>query len=395
MNGFKKNFCTVLLVLFFLNLALFVFPITAQQIASIIKPDKTLDLSVPSRLCFQNQNNKIAPLNIASDNNSAIFAVFQSGKIEKINLPDNTIIWKSDLGGQIASDLIFENGRLFLITKVLKVASGKNYSERDYEGNDQIINYILWSLDAETGLTDWQFSFISKTSVSMDAYLDKIFLIGKNGIVNSTKKSNAQQILNKNLAQYFSSPPSFFENRIYIGTEDNFILIVSADNVEIISKIPTRQSPASILIAAKDKIIWGERNGFVNLVDTKNNNLVWNVRYGGEISSLTLVPGGLLVSSLDNFVYLISLQKGKRIWKRRLSGRISAKPLIVNNLAVFVTAVDNHAVVLNLNNGKIVNQISLSDIGFTLSRPVIAGNSLVFSTNKGIFAFSSANAKCF
>jgi outer membrane protein assembly factor BamB len=100
------------------------------------------------------------------------------------------------------------------------------------------------------------------------------------------------------------------------------------------------------------------------------------------------------VSSLDNFIYLISPQKGKKVWKRRLAGRISAKPLVVDNFAVFVTAVDNSAVVLDLRNGKIVNQISLADIGFILSRPVIADKALVFSTNKGIFAFSSAHAGC-
>jgi outer membrane protein assembly factor BamB len=230
--------------------------------------------------------------------------------------------------------------------------------------------------------------------VFLDSYRDKIFLIARDGTVNSVKKNDAQKISNKNLARGISSPPNFFKNKIYIGTEDNLILTVSAGNAEIVSKIPTLQSPASILIAARDKLFWGERKGFVNLFDTKSNSRVWSVRYGGEISSLTLVPDGILVSSLDNFIYLISPQKGKKVWKRRLAGRISAKPLVVDNFAVFVTAVDNSAVVLDLRNGKIVNQISLADIGFILSRPVIADKALVFSTNKGIFAFSSAHAGC-
>jgi len=119
-----------------------------------------------------------------------------------------------------------------------------------------------------------------------------------------------------------------------------------------------------------------------------------SVRFGGEIFSLSLVPAGVLVSSLDNFVYLISLQKRKKIWKRRLAGRILAKPLIRDNFGVFVTTVGNSAIILDLSNGKIVNQISLPDDSFTLSEPVTVDKSLVFSTSKGIFAFSSGNTRC-
>jgi outer membrane protein assembly factor BamB len=297
----------------------------------------------------------------------------------------------SNLGGEIVSDLIFEDGRVYLITEVFEAASEK---DKENDGGKQRINYILWSLNAETGLTEWQLSFTSNDSVFLDSYRDKIFLIAKDGTVSSIKKNDAQKISSKNLARGISSPPNFYENKIYIGTEDNSILTVSADNAEIVSKIPTLQSPAAILIAAGDKLFWGERKGFVNLFDTKSNSRVWSVRYGGEISSLTLVPDGILVSSLDNFVYLISPRKGTKIWKRRLAGRISAEPLIISNFAVVVTAVDNNAVVLDLRNGKIVNQISLADIGFILSKPVIADKSLVFSTNKGIFGFSGVNAGC-
>lgn len=395
MNDFKKNSRTYIFVfgLIFLYLALFNFPIpvAAQQILKVVESSESANLSLPFRLCYQKPDNKIAPVNFASDNKASLFVAFQAGKIAKIYLTNNSTIWMSNLGGEIISDLIFDDQRVYLITEVFEGAPEK---DKENDGGRRIINYILWSLDAETGLTDWQLPFTSNYSVFLESYQDKIFLIAKDGTVKWIKKHDAQKISNKNLARGISSPPNFFENKIYIGTEDNSILTVSADNAEIVSKIPTLQSPASVLIAARDKLFWGERKGFVNLFDTKSNSRVWSVRYGGEISSLTLVPDGILVSSLDNFVYLISQQKGAKIWKRRLAGRISAEPLIISNFAVFVTAVDNNAVVLDLKNGKIVNQISLADIGFILSKPVIADKSLVFSTNKGIFAFSGVNAGC-
>jgi hypothetical protein len=348
---------------------------------------ESVDLSIPFKLCFQKQDKDIAAVNFASDKISSIFIPFQGGKIAKINLSNSPLIWLSNLGGEISSDLIFDDGKVYLITKVF---------EEDFKKSNgkQSINYALWSLNAETGLTHWQLGFTSDASVSLDIYQDKLFLIAKNGIINWIKKNDTQTISNKYFAQIISSPSFFFENKIYIGTEDNSILIVSIDKTEIVSKIPTIQSPASVLIASEGKLFWGERRGFVNLFDTDSNSLIWTTRYGGEISSLTLASNGILVTSLDNFAYFTTLQKGKTVWRRRLAGRASIKPLIIGNFAVLVTAVDNNAIVLDLRNGKIVNRISLAGIGFVLSKPLLLQNSLVFSTNKGIFSFVTTNIGC-
>ncbi len=391
MNFFKKNSSNnfIVLHLIFLYFALSDFPIDAQQVIKLIEPSKSVELYTPLKLCFQNQDSKILTVNFASDNFQAIFVPSHNGKITKINLINNSIIWISNLGGEIVSDLVFEDGKIYLITELLEVFPKKNNNE-----TKQTVNYILWSLDAKTGFTNWQLPFTSNNTVFLSSYKDKILLITKEGTLNFINKNDAQKKINNSFTQNFSSLPSFFENKIYIGTKDNLISTISVDDGKVISNIPTLLSPASILIAAKDKLLWGDRKGFVNLFDTKNNNRLWSVRYGGEISSLTLIPNRILVSSLDNFVYLISLHKGKKVWKKRLAGRIFGRPLIVNNFAVFVTSVDNNAVILNLETGKMVNQIPLADIGFILSTPLILNNFLVFTTNKGIFAFAEAKTNC-
>ncbi len=70
------------------------------------------------------------------------------------------------------------------------------------------------------------------------------------------------------------------------------------------------------------------------------------------------------------------------------------KPLIAGGYAVLVSNLDNNAAILDLRNGKIVNQISLADKGYVLSAPLIVENLLVFSTAKGIFGYAGSNAVC-
>jgi outer membrane protein assembly factor BamB len=398
MNDLKKLFWTNIFIigLIVLHSSLLNTRIAAQQVARTVESSETIDLTLPFRLCFQKQDNKLVSFNIASDKNSSLFIAFQNGEIGKLNLKDSQFLWLSSLGGEIISDLIFEDGRIFLVTRLsveLPEENNKDSNNKD-SSEKRKTNYILWALNAETGITDWQTPFASNTSVFLTGYRDKIFLVSKDGIINSIRKKDGQKVLKKNLLQEVSTPPRFFENKIYIGTGDNFILTLSANDGEIISKTPTIQSPATILSATADRLVWGESKGFVNFLDTKSNNRVWSVRYGGEISSLTLVQGGILVSSLDNFVYLISTQKGRRIWKKRLAGRILVEPLILGNFAVFVTSAAGNAVILDLRNGKIVNQIFFADVGYVTSKPIIVRKSLVFSTNKGIFAFADAKTNC-
>lgn len=391
MNRIKKNFqfYCYKFTTFFLYFCFCIFFVSAQSIPQKKKTSLKLDPTLPFKLCAQVQYNKFAPAKIASDN-LLIFSALPNNKIEKFNLKENNVVWTSDFGGDLISDLIFENSTIFFMTKILKIESFKEKSRSE----DQIENYVLWSINAETGLTDWQFPFTAEASVILDSYRDKLFLITKDGTVSLINKVNSQKILNTKLASEFSSPPSFFENKIYIGAGDKTILIVSIDTGEIVSKIRSLEVPASILIGAKEKLIWGDKKGTVNLVDTRTNKRIWSVRYGGEISSLSLVQAGILVSSLDNFIYLISLQKGKKIWKRRLAGRISAEPLIIENSAVVVTAVNGTVSILDISSGKIINQIILPEASFILTKPVIVGGLILFSTNTGIVAFSNINGSC-
>jgi outer membrane protein assembly factor BamB len=376
--------------LFFLYFAFLIFQVFSQQSVAQSNQKKSVDLSVPLSLCYQKKEEKNPPVNFASDKISSYFSAYQNGKITKVDLLKDEVSWTSELGGEIRSNITYENGRVYLITAI-----APNDTEKENADTKKKTNYILWSLNADTGLTVWQFSFNSEYSVYLQSNKDSIFLLTKDGFVKSISRDGAHKNWENHLPGHIAVTPFIFDNKIYVGIEDNSILLISVGSGEIISKISTPVSSLSFVGAFEDKLILGDKKGYVNLFDPETNKSFWSVRFGGEISGLTRLQNGILVSSFDNFVYLISAQKGKTIWKKRLSGRASSVPLVVDNLAVFITAADNSAAVIDLRNGKIINQISLFEIGFILSKPVILGNLLVFSTNNGVFAFAATNTPCF
>lgn len=367
--------------------ALFVFSGSAQKDKlNELKaaPTDAINLSQPLTPCpLVEKAGNDTIIDVASDNVSGIIISFQNGKIIKLNLIKKFVIWSSELGGESVSNVIYDKESIYLVTRLLQ--------NKDRELSQ---NYLLWSLDSETGVTKWQFPFTAKSPVLLSSYQNILVLNESSGTLTSVQKSDPQTFWKRNLGQNFSSSPSFNGDNIYIGTNDNSIVKLSAKSGEIISKLPPSQSSSTILIADGDKLFRGEKKGILSLSDTSKDRVVWSVRFGGEISSLTRVSDGLLVSSFDNFVYLVSQRNGRTIWKRRLSGRIIFRPLIIENQALMLSAAGGELVVLNLSDGKILNQISLAERGFVLSMPVILEKRLVLSTTRGIFSYSNGKTDC-
>lgn len=387
--------------------ALFVFSGSAQKDKlNELKaaPIDAINLSQPLTPCpLVEKAGNDTIIDVASDNVSDIIISFQNGKIIKLNLIKKFVIWSSELGGESVSNVIYDKESIYLVTRLLQTNEskekelekvGKEFGGNQYKDRELSQNYLLWSLDSETGVTKWQFPFTAKSPVLLSSYQNILVLNESSGTLTSVQKPDPQTFWKRNLGQNFSSSPSFNGDNIYIGTNDNSIVKLSAKSGEIISKLPPSQSSSTILIADGDKLFRGEKKGILSLSDTSKDRVVWSVRFGGEISSLTRVSDGLLVSSFDNFVYLVSQRNGRTIWKRRLSGRIIFRPLIIENQALMLSAAGGELVVLNLSDGKILNQISLAERGFVLSMPVILEKRLVLSTTRGIFSYSNGKTDC-
>ncbi len=125
-----------------------------------------------------------------------------------------------------------------------------------------------------------------------------------------------------------------------------------------------------------------------------NRKNFWKFRNGAQVSSITFTPKGLLLTSYDNFVYLVSTEKGKLIWKKRLAGRITVEPLVFDNFVAVSSLFDSEVFVLDLSNGKQVNQFSLTEESLLLNSPLLLENFLVYVTFKGLSIFSHSGGGC-
>lgn len=349
----------------------------------------------------------------ASDKIESIFILINENKIQSIDSLSGQVNWTFEIGGKITSNFIV-SGNILYFASLIEI---ENDNSNAFNNESGIIH--LRSINIQTGIPLWSTRIAaslydegsSKESTGVNnrgdekIYLgqevDNIFLLDSSGNSASVQKEHGTLEWLKKI----ESSPIFFFNfsfeafqpslplmkTLAFYTTDNKFYLTDTRTGKILYQIPRLQLTAAAVISDSKNLVTGDAKGNISLTNIKSgnkNNNIWNIKIGGGISSLTPTNNNILVTSLDNFVYSINYHNGKQIWKKRLSGRLLYKPLIIEEKKLFTVVENNTAYFISLENGKILNQLSLSPEVYFISNPILVNNQYIFHTNTGLISYS-------
>jgi hypothetical protein len=335
----------------------------------------------PFKQCWSYPSNKILAEYFASDN-IKIFIPSLSGEIKTINSLNGDTLWSTELGGEIVSGIIAYKDQIYVLNENI------NSEELKTEETETQSITSLRSLDANSGITKWKKTFNINAKAILYTYEELLILISESGYltgINNVDGTTVWQIDIKRQATAIYQT----NGKITLATSDKKILLISSANGNILKEIDTKNSFADTLLSTGETVFWGDNKGFLYNLNLSNGQTIWKRRFGGEIKSITETSNGILVSSIDNFIYLINKNTGRIIWKRRLAARIMGKPFIRGNMAVIFAFGDPTALIVELNKGKVMNSITLSDANYFVGNVYSSGNLLIFSTLSGLYAFGN------
>lgn len=376
----KKNAHSKLLVIFFV---IYTFSSISAQSGSIQEKDSW---NQPFKLCWIYPSDEVLANYIASDN-VRLFTPYLSGNVKAINLTDGKIIWTTELGGEITSNIAADNKNIYIVNKTAQTEKSQPNSQTTSSTN--ILNTYLRALDSNSGITIWKKLFNLDSNASLQSLENSLILNTENGHLKAIDKQNGINLWETDLKQTISVI-SYSEDTIIIGTFNKKIFLISSINGTIIKEFDVNDIPIGILQLNRETIYWGDNKGFLNSLSVSMSNTVWKRRFGGETTSITHTYRGLLITSIDNFIYMVSYNNGKIIWKRRLAARVVEKPFIKDNLAVVFAFGDSNVFFIELEKGKIMNSLTLSDANFFTGNLQNASHVLVFPTLQGLYAFSGS-----
>lgn len=341
----------------------------------------------PFRQCWAYQIENLSQTKIASDN-ELIFIPLLSGRIQSVNSTSGKLLWDIEIGGEIISELITDKSNIFILNEENSNPVGQN--ERSPTSNDAPkIKISLRSVDSTSGVTNWKKTFtVSKGKVRLFLYENQLVLVTENGSINLIDSQSGNVLREYETNKHISSANVLKETMI-LGTEDRKLIVFPISGEGKTEEFSVQDIPSDIFSNSSEKILWAGYKGTLNVTSIHSGNLFWTKRFGAGVSGVEGVSKGLLVTSLDNFVYLIEENRGGIIWKRRLAARISEKPFIRDNVSVVLAFGENSAVIIELNKGKVINSISLSDANLFAGNPVYVEKQLIFPTLRGLYSFSN------
>jgi outer membrane protein assembly factor BamB len=342
----------------------------------------------PFRQCWEYPSEKINSFQIASDN-EIVFIPSISGDISALNIKDGKPLWNTELGGEITSSIITSEKNIYLLNKIEKSEETDKTNKTDTRDTSESQTQgtsFLRSIDASSGITNWKKSFNSSAKTSLYIRENLLILVTENGYLAAVNKNDGSIVWEFETKREILTASKPIET-IALGTSDKKILLISTINGTLTKEFDIKEIPVNILLSNNEQLFWGDRKGFLSNLNITNGTPSWKRRFGGNITNLEDTPRGLFVSSIDNFTYLINKATGKIIWKRRLAGKVTEKPFIRDNIAIAFAFGDSSALFIELNKGRIINSLTLSDANYFIASPFYSEKLMVFPTLKGLYAF--------
>ncbi|MGD9627979.1 MAG: PQQ-binding-like beta-propeller repeat protein [Pyrinomonadaceae bacterium] len=319
--------------------------------------------------CWESRADVSGISGLAADDDLVYFAN-DEGKLSAIEIRTGRIAWVSELAGKTRSAIVLSEGLIVVVSGV----------------DDKPAT--LTSLATRTGLVAWRSELPRSERYYLTNVNGGLIAVSTEGRIFRIGNADGRLIWDKKVSGEIVSDPKIGDGKLVIATSRNTVEAYDLADGHQKSSLSLDFTP-SIVGAGKDSsVIYSDQKGSVfstNLAGQRN----WKFRAGGRIVYVKTVGPNVLIGSSDNFVYLMSVDHGNLVWKRRLPGRIANGGLIGEDRAVFTVIGERSAWILDLDKGRITDQIDISVDDAFLFTPV-HGNVqyLLSATSTGVSGFS-------
>ncbi len=320
----------------------------------------------------------VLPLGPIRSDGKNIYFVADGGVVTAIGGESGTPEWRAELGGKVISNLLIRNGEILVVT----APSGGPETA------------TLRSISNATGTVNWTAAIHYSKMYFLGDLARGIGAVGSDGSAHLLRWNDGSIIWSRPVTGTISSAPQFGTEHILLPLRSGNALAISADDGSVV-KGYTSAFPAESLVEIPDRaVVEGDDRGNLIAFAAKSGNRLWKFKAGARLSFIAAAGSRIVAISADNFVYMLSLERGNVIWKRRLSGRVVGDPALSVKYLIAAATGESSAFVIDLKNGRFVNQITLPEGSSFVASPVnVTTDRVAAVTSTGISLWSFGTCK--
>lgn len=311
---------------------------------------------------------------LASDG-ARIFLATSDARIDAVSV-EGRKLWSSELGGEIASNLLVTDGGLYVASATTPTA-------------EKAATASLRLLSLDTGITSQTIKLPDASQHFLHQSNGSLIVVSANGTIQSIDVKSGAARWKREIAERFFGEPYFGAERVIVASaaKQLFTILHSSGEIELMRKLQS-QSTSAALTAGGETVIGDERGRVSLFLTDKDREHWWSYNSGASISSLRLLGNNILAASNDNFIYMLTPRSGGLAWKRRLAGRVTHIGILQNSLALVSSLEENGASFISLAGGKQLGQISLDEDEHLTANPSSASGLVFILTNNRLIAYS-------
>ena len=328
----------------------------------------------PIQKCWSYNVAIVQDAGIAADKAQGYFGT-SDGKLSAIDLKTGQPAWSTEVGGKLASEIVVSD-------KAIYAGSGAAES-----GGQAVVN----SLSPITGLQNWRIRVPTYQRFHLGLGAAGLAIVSGSGDIWLLNEGDGTVVWKSAASGSIASAPRFDNGKLIVATAAKRIEEFSLSDGKRTASLPLKFVP-TLVGGGTSAVVYSDEKGAV-FSSEPGGGQNWKFKAGGRITYVKPVDDNVLLGSVDNFVYFMSIERGNILWKRRLPGRIASGGLIGEKLAAFTVVGEPSAFVIDLESGRVVDQLALAGEDSFLLTPIRAnGIYLLAATGTGISAFSTACA---
>lgn len=353
-----------------------IFAVILFNSGAFILAQKKSALSSPLIKCREFRHGVVELAALAADQGSIYFAT-DAGEIQARDASTAEVVWKSEIGGLMVSNIAFSEKHLFAASN----------PQVDVESNGG--QTMLRMLSKTTGLTDKSITLPRQEALFIIQSQGFVFAASQSGWMAAFDAASGEKLWERLFPDGLSAQPSVVGGAAAIGTRTNEVVLIDIKTgSDLLSHKETQRLTAVAALESR-QIVYGSERGRLERVDSDNKPSRWKFRAGGQISGIKPNGDRLLISSFDNFIYMVS-PKGDLDWKKRLPGRPAENVLLMDGVGVVAISGDGSAIVFNSENGRTVNRIDFGD-SIIESAISVGSHGIIFSVPGRILLYSTGS----
>ncbi len=310
-----------------------------------------------------------------ASNGTRIFLATDEARVDAVSM-DGRKLWSSELGGEIASNLLVTDGGVYVASATTPTA-------------DKSATASLRLLSLDTGITSQTIKLPDASQHFLHQSKGSLIVVSSNGTIQSIDAKSGATRWKREIAERFVGEPYFGPERVVVASaaKQLFTIVHASGEIELMRKLPS-QSTAAALTASGETVVGDERGRVSLFLTDKDREPWWSYNSGASISSVRLLGNNILAASNDNFIYMLTPRSGGMAWKRRFAGRVTHVGILENTLALVSSVEENGATFVGLAGGKQLGQISLDEGEYLTADPTSSSGLAFVLTNNRLIAFS-------